>query len=298
MRLNRDIAGLHLAAILLGGTALFAKTIPLPAWELTGLRSIMAAGFLGLLLALWRRPLRLSGWRQYLVVLVSGVFFAVHWMTYFYAMQVSTVAVGIIALFTFPVITAFLEPLLDRRWPSVTSLAMGCAVSAGVALITLGSNVSGSVGAGLALGIFSALCYAVRNIMVRRYLSGVSGPLVMLYQAGVTALVFLPWALQPVTQLSATTWFMLLALATLFTAIPHSLIAHGLRSISATSVAFVLALQVFYAMLFAGIVLLERPGPETLIGALVIVTASVYASVQAAGAAARTETVQVRPAGG
>ena len=39
------------------------------------------------------------------------------WVSYFYAMQVSSVAIGVVALYTYPVITVFLEPLF--HWKTV-----------------------------------------------------------------------------------------------------------------------------------------------------------------------------------
>ncbi|QJX02810.1 hypothetical protein HML84_16885 [Alcanivorax sp. IO_7] len=48
-------------------------------------------------------------------------------------------------------------------------------------------------------------------------------------------------------------------LGTVFTAVPHTLITHGLRRLSATTVSFTLALQVPYATLLAALVLSETP---------------------------------------
>ena len=36
---------------------------------------------------------------------------AVHWVTYFYALKLSNVALGVLSLYTFPIIIALLEPL-------------------------------------------------------------------------------------------------------------------------------------------------------------------------------------------
>ena len=39
---------------------------------------------------------------------LSGVFMAGHWVTYFYSLKLSNVALGVLSLYTFPVITALL----------------------------------------------------------------------------------------------------------------------------------------------------------------------------------------------
>jgi drug/metabolite transporter (DMT)-like permease len=50
--------------------------------------------------------------RDWLLMLLCGLLMCVHWVTYFHAMQVSTVAIGMIALYTYPVMSVLLEPLI------------------------------------------------------------------------------------------------------------------------------------------------------------------------------------------
>lgn len=47
-------------------------------------------------------------------LILAGLFMGIHWVTYFYALQWSNVAIGMLSLFTYPVITAFLEPLFFK----------------------------------------------------------------------------------------------------------------------------------------------------------------------------------------
>ena len=108
---------LHLGAFLMGATGLFSKIIELPAWDITGYRTWIAA----VVLFLW------VWWRDYHIGLKSvrdfgrrfilGVLLASHWVTFFYSMQVANIAVGMISLYAYPVVTVFLEP-----WPKRTKL--------------------------------------------------------------------------------------------------------------------------------------------------------------------------------
>jgi len=272
-----DLYGVHLAAFMLAGTALFAKLVPLPALDITALRGAIAAVALLLVMLLGRARLRLPSARHYLAMLVGGLLFAVHWMTYFHAMQVSTVAVGVVALLTFPVITAMIEPpLLARRPPDRPALIAGLGVLAGVTLIGLEGGLGGNVPLGLAVGVFSATLYSLRNLLQKRFLQGVSGPQVMLYQGTLTALLFAPFLSVSPGALTLGTWGLLLLLGTVFTAVPHTLITHALRRVSATGVSFVLALQVPYATLLAALVLSEIPGPLAILGGALVVGAALY----------------------
>ena len=55
-----------------------------------------------------------------------------HWVTYFYALQWSNVAIGMLSLFTYPVITALLEPLILKTKFQKHHLILGFIVLIGV----------------------------------------------------------------------------------------------------------------------------------------------------------------------
>ena len=115
-------AALYGKIALLSLTGLFAKLIPLDSTTLTQLRSAVAVLALLLLVVLQRRSLRLHGMKQWVLVYGLGGLLGLHWITYFHAMQVSSVAVGMLALFTYPVITILIAPLF---YPGKYRIAMG-----------------------------------------------------------------------------------------------------------------------------------------------------------------------------
>ena len=107
----KGLVAVHTAVLIFGLTALFSKLITLSALEITLLRSIIAA-FLIFSIFIWqKKSIKLSNIKDYSIVILLGILLALHWVTYFHAMQVSSIAVGVIALYTFPIITVFLDPL-------------------------------------------------------------------------------------------------------------------------------------------------------------------------------------------
>jgi drug/metabolite transporter (DMT)-like permease len=64
---------------------------------------------------------------------------AAHWVTYFQAIQVSTVAVGILAR-TYPVMTALAEPLVFGERLRVLDAILALVVFAGVAILCPNSH--------------------------------------------------------------------------------------------------------------------------------------------------------------
>lgn len=110
---KEGLLSVHAAVLIFGLTALFAKLISLSAIKITLLRSIFAALAIALYIFWQRENLYLKRQRDYFIVLVLGFFLCTHWVTYFHAMQISSIAVGMISLYTFPVITVFLEPFFS-----------------------------------------------------------------------------------------------------------------------------------------------------------------------------------------
>ncbi|TMO92870.1 EamA family transporter, partial [Pseudoalteromonas sp. S3178] len=106
---------LHIAVLLFGGTALFAKLIDLSALDITVYRTAVAFVALVLLLTLQRKKITLQTSKDYLIAILLGVVVGLHWVTYFAGMQMAGIAIGIIAFFTYPVLTVFLEPFFTQK---------------------------------------------------------------------------------------------------------------------------------------------------------------------------------------
>ncbi len=290
------LLALHTSILLFGMTALFAKLIALPAIEITLIRSVFAALALALFIALTGGRLRLSRGRDYGVAILLGVFLAVHWATYFHAMKVSSVAVGVIALHTFPVMTVFLEPLFHGDRPQPRDVASAVIVLLGIYLLVPAFDLSDDVTQGVLWGLLSALFYSLRNIVQRRYLSHEPARGAQLYQLGIVTLVLVPFASVGMAEPSAREWGLLLILGLIFTAFSHTLFAFSLRHFPAKTVSLVACLQVFYAMIFAALLLSEWPSLWTVTGGLIVVGAAMFESYTAAGSRGRRQDSPVRQA--
>ena len=92
--MREGLLATHAAVILFGMTALFSKFIALPAITITPLRSMFAVLALWLFIRFRNEALALNSFSDYLWSLLLGGLMALHWVTYFHAMQVSSVALG------------------------------------------------------------------------------------------------------------------------------------------------------------------------------------------------------------
>ncbi|QPG07253.1 DMT family transporter [Salinimonas marina] len=277
---KRSLLTLHVTVVLLGGTALFSQIIPLSAQDITLGRSLFACLALFAFMALSKTSFLLARKQDYAIALGLGVLMAAHWVTYFAAMQYAGVAVGMIALFTFPVITVLIEPLFERTQLVWQDFFSAIIVFAGIALIVPESSLENEVTLGVIVGMVSAVLYAVRNLTHRHFFSQYSGAKAMAWQILVVCLCLLPMLNATLVQASSNSWWLLLALGTVFTALPHALIATSLAHLKAKTFSLIACMQPCYGVILAILLLGESPTWQTYVGGILITLASVYETVK------------------
>ncbi|WAJ70958.1 DMT family transporter [Catenovulum adriaticum] len=273
---------IHVGVLLLGGTALFSKLIPLPGDAITFGRAVIAGLFLVILVKLTEGKLKLNSRQDLINGIILGVFMAIHWVTYFLAMQYSTVATGMIALYTYPVMIVLFEPLMHKQIPNKQDIVIALVVLIGVVLLIPDLSLDSEYTLGILLGVFSAVFFAARNIMNRRVFSHYTGTKNMMVQAIVVAIILFPFEYHHFyVGLPLSTWLWLILLGVVFTALPHSLIVNGLRHVKAKTMSLVSCLSPFYGTVFAIFILAEYPNLQTMIGGSLVVCAAMYETLHA-----------------
>ncbi|MCQ8847744.1 DMT family transporter [Alteromonas stellipolaris] len=273
---KRSLISLHFTVVLLGGTALFSHLVPLSASDITLMRSVFACIALFLFLRLSSESLTLASRKDYLIAIGLGILMALHWVTYFAAMQYSSVSVGMIALFTFPVITVLIEPFFEKVslvWQDIVS---ALTVIAGVYFIVPETSLDNDITLGVLIGVGSAVLYAFRNLIHRKHFKQYSGAKAMAWQTLVIAIFLLPTGSNEIADAPMSAWLMLLLLGTVFTALPHALIAASLRHLRAKTFSLIACMQPFYGVILAVLLLDENPSGNTLLGGILITSASIY----------------------
>jgi len=277
--MNKQTQGLlsvHSAVLLFGITALFSKLIALPAIDITFLRTLPAIAAIAVFLFYTKDSFRLGNTIDYAKVIILGTLLATHWVTYFHAMQISSVATGVIALYTYPVITVLIEPFFYGEKPQFKDVISAIVVLFGVYLLVPEFSMEASQLRGALWGVLSALLFALRNIIQRRYFYMHSATTAQFYQILVVACLLLPFSASSINQVTLTQWSQLLLLGVFFTALPHTLFTHSLRYLKAKSVSLIGCIQVVYASLFAAIILSEIPEWKTIIGGILVISAAIY----------------------
>ena len=278
---KEGLLSIHASVLILGLTALFSKLIDLTAIEITLVRSIFAVLSIALYIFLLKESLLLKNWKDYLIALLLGLFLGTHWVTFFHSMQVSSVAIGIIALYTYPVITVFLEPVFHGERPHIKDIISAVFVLFGIYLLVPEFIIGNQTAQGVFWGILSALLFAIRNIIHRNYFKTYPARHALLYQTATVVLFLLPFTGGIIPEINSQQWMQLMLLGIFFTALPHILFANSLLHLKAKTVGLIGCMQVFYGTLFAAIFLTELPALTTITGGIIVISADVYETISA-----------------
>ncbi|MGB1305884.1 DMT family transporter, partial [Pseudoalteromonas marina] len=157
---QQSLIYLHIAVLLFGGTALFAKLIGLNALDITAYRAAIAGLAICVLLSLQKKPIKLHRAKDYVIAILLGVAVGIHWVTYFAGMQLAGITVGMLAFFTYPVITVFLEPLFNKSKPKAKDIISAIVVIIGIYLLIPNVNLGDDITLGVVTGVVSALFFA------------------------------------------------------------------------------------------------------------------------------------------
>ncbi len=280
---QKGLLALYCATFILAINGVLSKAIQLDAITITWVRCSIAVMALTSLFVLSRQwsLFRLQNSRSAGPILLVGLLMAIHWSSFFHAMQISTIAIGTLAHYSFPVITVLLEAAWDKRRPALADLAAAGLVIVGVAWMMPSWQLSDQAVWGLFFGLVSAFGWSLRNTLQKRYLHPESGQTITAYQLLVIILVTLPLAnFSQLAEASSQDWQLLLILGLVSTALGHTLISISLRVQSAKSIALISCLQPPLAILLGAWLLDEWPPAATLLGGTLILLAALYEAIR------------------
>ena len=270
---------LNLAILFISTSGALGRFIELPIPLTIGLRSLIG----GIALYFFCRWKKISfyvegGDRK--TILFGGLLLGLHWITYFYSLRLSNVAIGMLSLFTYPAITAILEPIILKTKILKIHLILSVMVLVGIYFLVPDFDLQNDDFKAVGFGIFSAFCYALRNIILKRKINRYDGSLLMVYQLLVISVFLSPFAFvldssKVIDYLPAT-----IVLALLTTSIGHTLFLHSLKHFSTVTASIVSCAQPVYGIIIGMIFLHEYPAVNTIIGGGIIIFTVIIESLR------------------
>ncbi|REG89600.1 DMT family transporter [Winogradskyella sediminis] len=271
---------LIIATICLSTSGPLGKFIDMPTPVIIWWRSIIATILLFLFCIYKGINLKIKTKKDRLTFFIAGLLMGGHWIFYFYALKLSNVAIGMISLFTFPVIIALLEPLFSKVKLDPIHIVLGIMVLLGIYILAPDFNLESNQLQGVLFGILSALCYALRILMLKDHITNYSGIMLMFYQVLILTVVLAPILFFMDTSNIKTQYPYVLLLAIVTTTFGHTMFVNSLQYFKASTASIIGSTQPIFGIIIAFFFLNELPSPNTFIGGSLILATVIIESVR------------------
>jgi len=270
-----------MAVFLFGFAGLFGKLLTCSPFYIVLGRTLFAGLALGLFARL-TRGIALGGLNRAALALfiVQGLLLACHWVFFFLAIQVSSVALGLVTFSSFPLFVTVMEPLCFKEPLRRRDMATALAVFIGIVLVVPDLDLANTTTLGACYGILSGLTFALLALANRKNTQTCHPVAVAFYQNTVAALflifpvILLKPALPTVSDLP-----LLVLLGVVFTAFAHTCFIGSLSRIRAQTASVIAGLEPVYGIVLAFFMLGEVPAIPTLFGGGIIIGATIGAGL-------------------
>jgi drug/metabolite transporter (DMT)-like permease len=277
---SNGLIEIHVAVLLFGFAGLFGKFLSLPPLVIVFGRTSFAALTLSAVLFYSNTRIRTKSIKDFMVLLLLGILLAIHWTTFFHAIQVSTVAVGLLTFSTFPVFVTFMEPYFFKEKLRGVDILTAATVVIGLIMVIPSLDIQNNITQGVFWGTISGFTFAVLSIVNRKYVSTYPSMVIVCYQNWMATLILLPFLFFEDLSLGPTDFLLLAALGIFCTALAHVLFIKSLAHIKTQLASITACLEPVYGIIFAFVLLGEIPSLRTALGGCIILGTIVIASMK------------------
>ena len=275
----KNLVQLNFAVLIISTSGTLGRYIDLSVPIIIFLRAFIGGSFL-YIFCKWKKLSFKINVKDYKTIFFSGVLMGMHWITYFISLKLSSVAIGMLSVFTYPIITSFLEPIMLNSKFKKSNLLLGLMVLIGIYFLAPEISMKNDQFIAVGFGVFSALCYSIRNIYMKAKSSEYEGSILMVYQLIIVSVLLSPvFYFYDVNGLGVSLPAILI-LALLTTAIGHTLFVYSFRNFSISAASIISGVQPIYGIIIGMIVLGEYPGVRTIIGGSIILGTVLIESVR------------------
>ncbi|MFT5217163.1 MAG: drug/metabolite transporter (DMT)-like permease [Glaciecola sp.] len=271
---------LNLATLFISTSGALGKFIEMPTPVIIWWRSSLALILLFAFCKFKKINLKINSKKDLWTFILSALFMGAHWITYFYALKFSNVAIGMLSLYTFPVMTALLEPFFIKVKLDPIHIFLGFLVLIGIYILAPEFNLESSHVQGILLGLLSALCYSLRILILKQHIANYNGTMLMMYQLLILTIVLAPFLYFMDTSGIKTQFPYVIILAVVTTAIGHSMFVHSLKHFSSSTATIMTSALPVYGIIIAYFFLSEIPNKNVFIGGLLIISTVIIEGIR------------------
>ena len=268
------------ATLFISTSGALGKFIDMPPPVTVWWRAFLASLFIYLFCRVKKISLKINSKKDLFTFILSALFMGAHWITYFYALQFSNVAIGMLSLFTYPVITALLEPIFFKVKLNPMHIILGFIVLLGVYILAPDFNLESLQVKGILFGVLSAFFYSLRLLILKPHTDKYHGSTLMFYQILILSIVLLPTLFMMDSSGIKTQFPYVILLALLTTAIGHTLFLQSLKYFTVSTASIISSIQPIFGIIIAYFFLNEVPTWSTFWGGLLILSTVVIESIR------------------
>lgn len=258
--MNKAFLQLHIAVFLAGFTGVLGRLITLNEAVLVWYRLLVACVVLWILSWLWNKKASASG-TQILQASSIGFIVALHWVTFYAGIKISTVSTALVCLSAMGFFTAILEPVLLRKPFDIVEVLLGLLVIAGISIVF---HFDPRYKLGIIISLFSAFLASIFPIFNRELLQKMDAETATRWQLSggflfITLLMPLYLHFVQAGRLlpSISDWLWLLVLGVVCTVLAYDLFMKALQKIPAFTVNLTYNLEPIYGIAMAFIIYRE-----------------------------------------
>ncbi|MBV4419229.1 DMT family transporter [Clostridium tyrobutyricum] len=277
---NKSLLKIHLSVFLFGLSGLFGKLISLPSTVIVFGRVFFSSIFLFIILIYFKKNILLKQKKDYFYIILMGIILAIHWTTFFKAIQVSTIAIALLTFSTFPVFITFIEPYFFKDKIKLWDIISAIITFLGIIFIVPKFQLTNNLTQGALWGMLSGFAYAILSMLNRKYVQQYSSLVISFYEQLIAAVVLIPFLFFQKHDFTVNNIILLILLGVVFTAISHSLFINGLKYTRAQTASIISSLEPVYAIVFAAFILQEMPSLREIVGGIIILGIALYSTIK------------------
>ncbi|MEL6151329.1 MAG: DMT family transporter [Chloroflexota bacterium] len=267
----------------------YAQAAGMPSILIAGARMVFAALLLTpMTLRRHMAELRRVSTVDWLLMVTSGFFLAVHFASWVASLEHTTVLISVTLVTTVPIWTALLEMFVLRvRLKQILLIGLGITIIGGfLVAIPSGEPVADTTTGNTPLGAFLATigavtvaAYLVIGRKVQQKLSLLPYIWIVYGMAGVFLVIVIGVQQVPLTGYGWVAWANILAMAIFPQLVGHTSLNYAVKYISATYVSIITKLEPIASAILAYFLFTEVPGRWAIIGSVIITAGVLLASL-------------------